>query len=401
MKTQNFILAAALAVLPLAAFAQQRPAEPELEFTVVKENPITSVKDQHRTGTCWCFAGISFLESEAIRLNNLQPDQYPDFSEMFVVGYSYKDRAEKYVYMDGHIRFAPGSQSEDVLTIMEKDGLVPNSVMPGLNYGTTLPVHGELDATTKAYVEAIEKDPNKGLTPVWKKGFAAIVDTYLGVPPTEFEHNGKTYTPASYRDSYKLVKDDYVSLTSFTHHPFYKAFDVELPDNWRGESSYNIPIDELWEIMYNAQMNGYTFTWGGDISEVGFTRNGLGLLLDTKAAQTSGSDQERWVGKDTKKGKKEEVKPAEAPKELAVTQESRQAEFEARKTTDDHGMHAFGIAKDQFGNTYLLIKNSWGDSGKYHGIWYMSEAFAKCKVNSIIVHKDAIPAALKEKLNIK
>jgi aminopeptidase C len=265
--------------------------------------------------------------------------------------------------------------------------------MPGTNYGTDLPVHAEVDAVAKAYVDAIVKNPNGTLSTAWKKGFQGIMDAYFGAYPEEFTVNGKKYTPISYRDSFKLDADNYVSLTSFTHHPFYEPFAVEVTDNWRADQAYNVPIDELMEAIYYALENGYTTTWGGDVSETGFTRTGTALLLDPKAS-TSGSDMERWVGK-------AEDKPAEtAPKEIVPDQAFRQKGFDEKTTTDDHGMHAFGIAKDQFGNKYLMIKNSWGESGKYKGIWYMSDAFCRGKVLDITLHKDALPKELRKKLGI-
>lgn len=352
---KKIIIAAAVALVSISANAQPKPAQPEAEykFTVVKENPITSVKNQYRSSTCWCFSALGFLESEAIRIKNIKDTTlYPDFSEMFVVSHSYKDRAVKYVRTDGHINFAAGSEADDVLHVIEDYGLVPQSAMPGLQ---PLPIHGELDATTKAYVEAIAKNPNRTLSTNWKKGFDAIVDSFLGETPETFEYNGKNYTPASYRDEMGIVPSDYVTLTSFTHHPFYTSFIIEISDNWRWDSAYNIPLDEFMEVIYNAIDKGYTLAWGSDVSEKGFTRNGIGVLLDDVKA-TTGSDQERWIGK---AGEKKEV-VAELPKEASVTQESRQEGFENKTTTDDHGMQIFGVAKDQNGTNYFMVKNSWG-----------------------------------------
>jgi len=401
MKLEKIAILAA-AFYCTASFAQPRPAQkdPNLTFTVVKENPITSIKNQNRSGTCWCFSAISFLESEAIRINNLKEADYPDFSEMFIVSHSYQDRADKYIRLDGHLNFAAGSECEDVLHVMNDYGLVPQEVMAGNNYGTALPVHGELDAAAKAYIEAIGKNPNKTLSTAWRKGFKAIMDAYLGECPTEFDYKGKHYTPQSYRDSYKLKMSDYVTLTSFTHHPFYTKFAVEVCDNWRSDEAYNVPIDEFMDAWFYALENGYTTTWGGDVSEVGFTRNGTALLLDTSVKSTSGSDQERWVGKPGEEASQEE-KPSEAPVEIKVTQENRQEWFDTKTTTDDHGMHAYGIAKDQYGNRYFMIKNSWGEAGKYKGVWYISEEFSKGKAIDFMVHKDALPKALKDKLGIR
>lgn len=398
MKKAILSAACCLLLSPLAGFAQDqsKSAAPEYTFTVVKENPITSIKNQSRSSTCWCFSTLAFLESEAIRLKGLKdPATYPDFSEMFVVGKSYKDRAVKYIRTDGHISFGPGSEAGDVLHVIEDYGLVPQSAMPGLQ---ELPVHGELDATTSAYVQAMVRNPNNTLSVNWKKGFDATVDGFLGEAPASFEVNGTTYTPASYRDAMGINPADYVSFTSFTHHPFYTSFAVEVGDNWRWDPAWNMPLDEFMQILYEAVRKGYTVAWGADVSEPGFTRNGVGVLLDTDARLSTGSDQARWVGQDNTA--KEEVK-VELPKEKAVTQESRQEEFDNKRTTDDHGMQIFGLATDQNGTKYFMVKNSWGETGKYKGIWYCSDAFVRAKTVEFMVHKDALPKDLKKKLGIK
>jgi len=393
---KKFIFAAvAAAIVPFAAVAQPAQPEADYQFTVVKENPITPVKNQYRSGTCWCFSTLGFLESETIRIKNIKDTTlYPDFSEMFVVSHSYKDRAVKYVRTDGNINFAAGSEADDVLHVIEDYGLVPQSAMPGVQ---PLPIHGELDATTKAYVQAIVKNPNKTLSTTWKKAFDAIVDTYLGEVPETFEHNGKTYTPATFRDEMGIVPSDYVTLTSFTHHPFYKPFILEISDNWRWDSAYNLPLDEFMEVVYSAVEKGYTLAWGTDVSERGFTRNGVGVLLDDMKS-TAGSDQERWVGKT---GENKAEAAAALPKEASVTQESRQEGFDNKTTTDDHGMQIFGLAKDQNGTNYFMIKNSWGTTSKYRGIWYCSDSFLRSKTIDVVVHKDALSKDLKKKLGIK
>lgn len=393
------LVAATLAAVASTAFGQPsnapKPAEPDYQFTVVKENPITPVKNQFRSGTCWCFSTLAFLESEAIRIKGIKdPAAYPDFSEMFVVSHSYKDRAEKYVRVDGALGFSAGSEGGDVLHVAADYGLVPQAAMPGLQ---PLPVHGELDATAKAFVEAIVKNPNKSLSPYWKTAFGALVDSYLGEVPQTFEHEGKTYTPQSYRDEMGIVPSDYVSLMSVTNVPFYTEAPLEVCDNWRWDTAWNVTIDELMDVLYSSVENGFTVAWGTDVSEKGFTRNGIGVLIDEKAA-TSGSDQERWVGKEGEK--KEEARP-ELPKELEVTQESRQLGYDNKATTDDHGMQIYGIATDQNGTKYFMVKNSWGEAGKYKGIWYCSDAFVRAKTMEITVHKDALPKELKKKLGIR
>ena len=414
MRSFSIILAVVSALVGTTALAQQpRPAVefPEYEFSVVKENPITSVKNQYRSGTCWVFSALGFVESEVIRINGItDPKAYPDFSEMFVVSKSYFERGLKYVRMDGCLGFSAGSEADDVLDVIRDYGIVPQSVMSGMNYGTELPVQGEMDAVLKGFIDAACKNPNKKLTTAWKNAYQGILDAYLGACPEKFTVDGKEYTPATYRDALKFNPDDYVSLTSFTHHPFYTRFAIEVCDNWRGDQAWNIPIDEFMSVLENAVMNGYTVAWGSDVSEPGFTRNGLAVLVNTEAKQTAGSDQERWVGpapeakpaKPSKKDAKKEVKPAiPNPVEFEVTQESRQEEFDNKTTTDDHGMQIYGIAKDQFGKKYYMVKNSWGETGKYKGLWYATETFVKGKSLDIVVHKDALPQALKDKLGIK
>ena len=399
-KLYIFLAALAACFGSVAAWAQNQsasaPNPDDFQFTVVKENPITSVKNQNRSGTCWCFSSLSFLESEVIRVKGLKdPALYPDFSEMFIVRKSYYDRAIEYVRMDGHLNFAVGSDFGDAIETAKKYGLIDQKAYSGLQYGYDLPVQGELDAGLKGYVSAIVKNPNNKLTPVWPKGVNGILDAYMGEVPETFVVNGVTYTPESYRDAQGLNLDDYIGFTSYTHHPFYTQFAMEVCDNWRHSLSWNLPLDEFMSIMDYAVNNGYTVAWGGDVSETGFTRNGLAILIDTKAS-TSGSDQERWVGK-------ADEKPADKPavKEIEVTQELRQQYYDEKTSTDDHGMHLYGIAKDQNGKKYYMIKNSWGEAGVYKGLWYMSEEFAKGKTLNIVVHKNAVPKEILKKIGLK
>ena len=395
---KRFLLSAGfLACICVSATAQRTPAPvvfPEYTFTTVKAAPITSIKNQASSGTCWSFSTISFLESEAIRLGNIRDEaKYPDFSEFFVVSTSYKERAEKFIRLDGKLGFSAGSGSGDVIEVVRDHGIVPNVEMTGMNYGTELPQQAEMDAVLLAYVTAVNN--GRGIrTTAWKRGFDAVVDEYLGEAPETFVVDGKTYTPASYRDAMKINPDDYIELTSFTHHPFYTWFALEVCDNWRSSQSFNVPIDELMAALDNALDNGYTVCWGADVSHDGFTRDGLGILIDTKAS-AAGSDQEHWVGK-------EEGKPAPLKiVESTPTQESRQIEFDNKTMTDDHGMHIFGIAKDQDGKKYYMVKNSWGVTGKYDGIWYATEAFVKAQTLDITVHKDVLTKELKKKLGVK
>ena len=395
MKKLLIILALALVAGSATAQPRMAPKLPDYQFTTVKENPVTSVKNQNSSGTCWAYSAIGFFESEAIRLGKItDPAKYPDFSEFFVVSHSYYDRALKYVRLDGNLTFAAGSEADDVLDVIRDYGIVPNDAMTGMNYGTELPVQGELDAVLKSMVQAVAKNPNRTLTTAWSRAFQAVLDEYLGKCPEKFMVDGKEYTPLSWRDALKINPDDYVSITSFTHHPFYTQFALEVCDNWRWDKSYNLPIDEFMAVLDNALNNGYTAAWGADVSHPGFTRDGVAVFIDVKAS-AAGSDQEHWVGKG-------EGAPAQITVvEIEASQEQRQKDFDNKALTDDHGMQIYGIAKDQDGKKYYLVKNSWGESGKYKGIWYATENYVKGQSLDIMVHKDAIPKDIKAKLGIK
>ena len=389
MKRSLFALGAIL--LSLSAVAQEVKQD-KPEFTVVKQAPVTSVKNQYRSGTCWCYSALSFVESEIIRQKGIEVD----LSEMFVVNHAYFDRAVKYIRLDGKLGFSAGSSFGDVFEVIKSYGIVPQDVYSGMNYGTELPVQGELDAVLEGFVKALVTNPNRKLTPAWKPAFQGILDAYLGEIPATFKAEEKAFNPLTYRDYLGINTDDYINLTSFTHHPFYEPFIIEVCDNWRWGSAYNLPIEELMEVMYNAVENGYTIAWGADVSEKGFTRSGIATVPDFENKVTAGSDQERWVGK-SETGK-EESAPAE---EKVITQEMRQIAYDNKETTDDHGMHIYGLAKDQNGNPYFIVKNSWGKAGDYEGIWYASDAYVRYKTLNIVVHKDALPKSIKKKLGIK
>jgi aminopeptidase C len=379
------------------AKAQETAKTDTFQFTIVKELPITSVKNQASSSTCWSFSGLGLFEAELLRLG--KPGV--DLSAMFVVYHSYSDQADKYVRMQGNINFAPGGSFYDVQYVLKNYGIVPDELMNGLNYGEELHRHGEMDAVLLAYVKTVIQNKNRKLSTAWKKGFDGILDAYLGELPAEFTYNGKKYTPQSYMQSLGLNMDDYISLTSFTHHPFYDKFAIEIPDNWRWSESYNLPLDELMQIFDYAIDNGYTVAWGADVSEKGFNRNGLAVNPETKVGNMPGSDQAHWLGI-SQREMEEKIFSATGPQpEIKVTQELRQAGFDNYQTTDDHGMLIYGTAKDQNGTKYYLVKNSWGTDNKYKGIWYASESFVAHKTINIMVHKNAIPKALKDKLGIR
>ena len=379
----KFITLAALGLCFSSINAQEAKEEKKAEegfvFTTIKENPITSIKNQNRSSTCWSFSSVAFIESELLR----QGKGEFDLSEMFIVHHTMEDRAVNYVRYHGDASFSPGGSFEDMVVCYEKYGMVPQDAMPGIMYGDSLPVHNELDAVAGAYVEAIGKGKFSKLTPVWKNGLRSIYDTYLGECPKEFNYNGKTYTPRTFADEVlKLNMNDYISLTSYTHHPFYTQFNVEVQDNWRNVRK------------------GYTFAWGSDVSEQGFTRDGIAVFPDaSKGAELTGSDMAHWLGLSAA-DKRKELTSKPLP-EVTVTQEMRQTAFDNWETTDDHGMLIYGLAKDQNGKEYFMVKNSWGEAGKYKGIWYASKAFVAYKTMNILVHKDAIPSKIAKKLGLK
>jgi cysteine peptidase len=366
-------------------------------FTTVKENKITSVKNQNRSSTCWAYSALGFLEAELLRLNKGDCD----FSEMFVVYHTMLDRAVNYVRLHGDASFSPGGSFYDVLYCWRHYGIVPDNVMPaGVMYGDTLANHSDLDAAAKAYVDVIAKSTASKISPLWRRPLEAIYETYLGKLPQEFTYKGKKYTPRSFADSFGLNMNDYISLTSYSHHPFYEAFAIEIQDNWRGAKSYNLPIDELMQVMRNAVNTGYTIAWGSDVSEEGFTRNGIAVMPDVKkGAELTGSDMAHWLGL-SKADRRAELTSRPLP-EMTVTQQMRQEAYDNWETTDDHGMLIYGLAKDQNGKQYFMVKNSWGQAGKYKGFWYASEAFVAYKTMNIVVHKNAIPKEILKKLNIK
>ncbi len=363
-------------------------------FKTIKENKITPVKNQASTGTCWSFSALGFLESELLRMGKPEVD----LSEMFVVHHSYSDKADNYVRRHATANFAEGGSFHDVMYVIKNYGIVPDSLMAGYNYGEEKHRHGELDALTKAYVDVIVSNPNRKISTAWKAGFDGILDAYLGKTPAEFTLKGKKYTPQSYAQSLGINPDDYISLTSFTHHPFYSLFAIEIPDNWRNELSYNLPLDELRRVIDNAVNSGFCIAWGSDVSEKGFTRNGIAVNPEVKLTNLPGTDQAKWTGISQKEMEDKIYKLKGPQPEVKVTQEIRQRDFDNYQTTDDHGMVIYGTATDQNGAKYYLVKNSWGTDSRYKGIWYASESFVMHKTINILVHKDAIPKDILKKL---
>ena len=395
----------AFVAMSIAAYAQSDSTEVKKDsvegwqFTTVDSIAITPVKNQNRSSTCWAFSTLGFLESEVLRTKGIEVN----FSPMFVVNKTMIDRATYCVRMYNEPHFAPGGSAYDVLYCMNHYGLVPLEAMPGIRYGwtaaDTLPVHNELDHVAGGYLKGLSG--LKKLSPVWREGLQAIYDTYLGKCPEEFEYEGKKYTPKSFVESLGLKEEDYVSFTSYTHHPFYEFFALEVPDNWRMGQMWNVPLEDLMRIIDNALANGYTIAWAADVSETGFTRKGIGVVPDEdNGADITGSDMAKWVGMTADK-KKEELTKKPLP-EKTITQQMRQDAYDNWETTDDHGMQIFGTAKDQNGKRYYMVKNSWGTlKSDYKGIWYVSEAFVQYKTLDITIHKNAVPKDIRKKLWLK
>ncbi len=376
-------------------YAQEKsPDNKGYIFTTVKELPVTSVKNQSRSSTCWSFSTLSYLESELIRTGKGEHD----LSEMFIVSNAYYDKADKYIRTNGNINFAPGSSFGDALTIWKNYGIVPEEVLPGLNYGESIHAHNELDAVTAGYINAVDKNPNGKISTAWKDGFRGILDAYLGRIPATFTYRGREYTPKTFSQELGINPDDYVSITSYSHHPFYTSFAIEIPDNWRWDKSYNLPLDEFMTIFDYAIEKGYTVLWGSDVSEKGFTKKGIAIVPETEPENMSGSDQAKWIGTTRQEMESKFSSLSEIIPEKVIDQTERQKAFDNRQTTDDHGMHIYGVAKDQNGNKYYLVKNSWGPSAGYNGTWYVSETFIRYKTMNILVHKESVPKEIREKL---
>lgn len=384
------------AALMLTLLVSAQETATAYTFTVVKENPITSIKNQFNTGTCWSFSGVGFLESELLRMNKGEHD----LSEMYIVRKNYEDKAVKYARLHGNLNFSPGGSFADVVETIDDYGILPDSIYKGLHYGTDSHDHGEMDKVLKGYMKSLVE--NNTLTTAWFNGFKGILDAYLGEVPQTFIYEGKRYTPQSFAALLGLKSDDYVSLTSFTHHPFYSKFPIEIPDNWRWADSYNLPLDEMIAVIDNAIMNGYTVAWASDVSEPGFSRLGIAIVPDENAPENAGSDQAKWLDLSPREKNNfvREKIGREILKEKTITQEMRQQDFDNFKTTDDHGMQIYGIANDQNGNKYYMVKNSWGMTGPYNGIWYASEAYVRYKTTSIVVNKKALPPAIAKKIGL-
>ncbi len=379
-----YCLTALVLLISFTSIPAQNIADSIYTFTKDYEVKYTPIKNQARTGTCWCFSTVSFLEAEAMRNGKDEVD----LSEMFVVRNTYPVKADLYVRNSGAANFGEGGQAHDVINAIKTSGIVPEEIYNGMNIGELKHNHGEMAAVLENMLKTVIGKKGGKLTPKWKEAFNSVLDVYLGKTPAQFEYKGKTFTPASFlKDELEINPDDYIELTSYSHHPFYEKVMLEIPDNWTRQEYYNLPIDAIVEVMDNALANGYSVCWDGDVSEKFFNQKKGFAVVPLKD----------WD--DLKNAEKEEkiTKPIE---EKNITMEIRQAAFDNFSATDDHLMHIVGLYHDQNGKKFYHTKNSWGTDYSYGGLIYMSEPYIKLNTIAVMVHKDALPKAIREKLKL-
>lgn len=352
------------------------------KFTVVKNLEATEVQNQAHSSTCWSFSSLSFIESELIRMGK----PHLNLSEMFVVHHEYLEKADRYVRMHGRTSFSAGGAFHDVMYIIKKYGIVPQSVYSGLQFGRTEIDHSEMDSMMKDMLAGVVKQDE--ISPGWKKALEGTLDGYLGKLPESFDYNGKKYTPESFAASLGINYDNYIEITSFTHHPFYTKFILEVPDNWLWKDVYNVPLDEFIDILDNSLLNGYSVAWGADVHEKGFSfKDGVAIVPDID-----------W---NTVKKEKIDSVINNPGRQMQITQAMRQEAFDSYQTEDDHGMHIVGIVKDQNGTKYYIVKNSWGASkNECGGYFYASEAYIRYKTTSIMINKESLKKEEAKKLGL-
>ncbi len=391
-------IAGMLLFCSLTTMAQEKKDSSGYKFTLVKELPHTPVKDQFRTGTCWSFADCSFIESELLRIGKPEVD----LSEMFLVNHCYRDKADRYVRMQGNTNFGGGGLLHDIVYVMKNYGLVPESAYPGLNYGEKKHVHGEVDNLLKTMVTSVVQNKNRKISTAWQAAFDKSADAYLGDLPDNFKYEGKKYTPKTFLSDFAggINADDYVEITSFSHHPFYQQFILEVPDNWLWEKMYNVQLGDIQQIIDNALAQGYTVGWAADVSEKGFatSQKGIAVVPEANKEDMSNAEIKKWEKLSDADKEKKLYKLTKPGKEKVISQELRQAAFDSQETTDDHAMHIIGLAKDQNGTPYYKIKNSWGPYNSYDGYFYASIPYIQFKTTAILVHKNAVPQDIRKKL---
>ena len=395
---RSILLAAALLGAVLTAAAQEANKPEGYKFTDTKTVKTVPVTNQYKSGTCWCFSTVSFIEEEILRAGGPEIK----LSEMWIVRNIYFEKAVKYVRLHGSLNFAVGGAAHDVTHAIEKYGIVPREVYKGHNYGTEMPEFGEIDEVLKAYVDAVIKNKNGKLTPAWQDGLNAILDAYFGERPETFTYEGKEYTPHTFAESLPVKMSDYIEFSSYTHHPFYSSFIIEVPDNWLWGEVYNVPLNEMMQVIDDAIAEGHPVAWGTDVSEKGFRgAKAIGIIPEEAEKNMVGSDAERW-GKLSSAEKEAQIYSLDQPvKEKTITQEMRQTAYDNYETTDDHGMVIVGTAVDQNGSPFYKVQNSWGDRGPYEGFYYFSRPFVEYKTMDIMVNKNVVSKELLKKLGLK
>ncbi|MDR0436749.1 MAG: aminopeptidase [Bacteroidales bacterium] len=381
-------------------FTQEKTDFP-YTFETIKDIPVPPVKNQSRSGTCWSFAGTSFLEAEIYR----NTKKMYNLSNMFPVYCAYMAKADRYARLHGETNFPTGGAIGDVFWTFDNFGMMPETVYHGLNYDEEKHNHGQLDKVLNVTIDATIQyaKERKTLAKNWKIAFDAILNAYLGEVPKDFTFEGKTYTPQSFAKSLNINTNDFIKITSYTHHPFYGKFAIEVPDNWLMHEAYNVPLNEFVEIAKNAVNNGYAMAWGGDVSNKGFSwKNGIAIVPDEKQQDDlTGTEHDKWESMNARERTESVYKFDRIVREQTISQDIRQIAFDTWDSTDDHAMLVTGLAKDQNGNLYFKIKNSWDTDNPFDGFLYMSIPYFELRTLDITVHKNAIPAAIRTKLGIK
>lgn len=397
MKLKFFVAAVvAVVITGSAAFGQRVPQPNDYVFTDVKINSITPVKDQASSGTCWSFGTLAAVESQLMKDGKGELD----LAEMWVVRNAYYEKVKNYIRMRGNANLGAGGVGSDIPYIIERYGIVPEEVYPGLNYGTDKHNHGEIDAAVKSFAEVIVK--SRKPTVAWEDALNAILDTYFGERPENFTYKGRQYDPKSFASAMGIVPSDFIQISSFTHHPFYKTFVLEVPDNWTWDRVYNVPIEEMEGIIDAVLEKGYTIAWASDVSERGFQYNkGFAVVPSTNVEDLSTTEKARWTSYTPEELGRMATELNSPGPEMKITQELRQDAFDSFETTDDHSMQIVGVAKDQNGTKYYKVKNSWGPAGIYGGYFYASVPYVLYKTTALFVNKNTLTDDTAKKLGLR